>query len=169
MTTDDHREPASGGTALAGLALFGVAAAAAALVGVLSSTTTAQEYMRLDQPPWAPPAWLFGPVWTVLYVTIAVAGWGVWRAHGWRGARLELSLFGAQLLLNAAWTPLFFAAGLRGTAFAEIVLLWAVLAATIAAFARRTPWAAALLVPYWAWTTFAAVLNFAVWQLNTGV
>lgn len=168
MRTSDHRRPASVGRALAGVAVFAAAATAAALIGVLSSTTTAQDYLRLDQPAWAPPAWVFGPVWTILYVTIALAGWEVWRRHGWRGARLGLSLFGAQLLLNAAWTPLFFAAGLRGIAFVEIMVLWVALTATIAVFTRLARWAAVLLVPYLAWTTFAAALNFAVWQLNSG-
>src|SRR5690606_23257804 len=114
---------ASGAPALAGLAVFAAAVVAAALIGTLSSTATAQDYMRLEQPAWAPPSWVFGPVWTVLYAMIAVAGWNVWRLRGWRGARLALSLYAAQLVLNAAWTPLFFAAGLRGAALADIVLL----------------------------------------------
>lgn len=153
---------------LLGLAGFVAAVTAVALVGTLSNVGSAADYAALEQPSWAPPSWLFGPVWTVLYVLIAVSGWLVWRRRGWRGARLELSVYVIQLLLNAAWTPLFFAAGLRGTAFLDIVLLVVALTATIALFARVSRWAAVLLVPYWAWTVFATALNFAVWQLNTG-
>lgn len=152
----------------AGLAAFVLAVTAAALIGVFSAAETADEYARLRQPAWAPPSWVFGPVWTVLYATIALAGWDVWRRLGWRGSRLALTLYFGQLVLNAAWTPLFFAADLRALAFAEIVVLWFVLSGTVAAFFRAVPRAGWLMVPYWAWTTFAAALNLAVWQLNAG-
>ncbi|MBV2362966.1 TspO/MBR family protein [Streptomonospora nanhaiensis] len=166
MTASLTRRPPSRGRALAGLAVFLLAVAAAALVGVLSAAGTAQEYAALRRPAWAPPSWVFGPVWTVLYVLIALAGWDVWRRRGLRGAPLALGLFAAQLVLNAAWTPLFFAADRRGAAFAVIAALLVVLTATVAAFYRRSRIAALLLVPYWAWTAFAAALNLAVWRLN---
>ncbi|GAA3221319.1 tryptophan-rich sensory protein [Pseudonocardia petroleophila] len=153
-------------TAAVGLAAFGVAAAAAAAVGGLAAASAADQYGALVQPAWAPPAWLFGPVWTVLYVTIAVAGWLVWRTAGWSGARTALSVFAAQLVLNALWTPLFFGAGLFGVAFVEIVLLWLTIVATIVLFARHSRLAAGLLVPYLAWVTFASALNLAIWVLN---
>ncbi|QBI52243.1 TspO/MBR family protein [Streptomonospora litoralis] len=162
------RRPPPVGRSLLGLALFAAAAAAAALIGVFAATGTAAEYAQLRQPAWAPPSWVFGPVWTVLYVLIALAGWQVWRRRGWSGARAALALYGVQLVLNAAWTPLFFAADLRALAFVDIVALVVVLTATIAAFRRASGVAAVLLVPYWAWTVFAAALNLAVWQLNTG-
>ncbi|OOC53296.1 MULTISPECIES: TspO/MBR family protein [Nocardiopsis] len=168
MAATDTPNAPSAPASLLGLAAFVGAVAAAALVGVLSSADTAADYTALRQPPWAPPPWLFGPVWTALYAMIAVSGWLVWRRYGWRGARVELSLFTAQLLLNAAWTPLFFALGLRGAALVDICLLAVVLAATVVLFARRSRWAAALLVPYWAWVVFAAALNYSVWRLNTG-
>lgn len=168
MTITPSERRHGGAGALAGLAVFVAAVAAAALLGVLLSPDTAQEYARLEQPDWAPPSWLFGPVWTTLYAMIALAGWLVWRRFGWKGARLALSLFALQLLLNAAWSPLFFTLGLRGTAFADIVVLWAVLTATIALFARLSRPAAWLMVPYWAWTTFAALLSFTMWRLNLG-
>ncbi len=148
-------------------AVFAVAVALAAVAGVLASTRTAQDYARLSQPSWAPPSWVFGPVWTVLYASIAVAGWLVWRRVGATRGRRALTAYGAQLLLNAAWTPIFFGARLFGVAFAEIVVLWLVIGVTVVLFARIHRAAAALLVPYWAWTTFAAALNFAVWQLNS--
>lgn len=168
MTATAASHAPSTRASLLGLAGFAAAVTAAALVGVLSSTVTAAEYAALRQPSWAPPSWVFGPVWTALYAMIAVSGWLVWRRHGWRGARVELSFYLVQLVLNAAWTPLFFAAGLRGAALVDICLLVAALTATIVLFARRSRWAAALLVPYWAWTVFATALNLSVWRLNAG-
>ncbi|WP_300010293.1 TspO/MBR family protein [Pseudonocardia sp.] len=152
--------------ALVGLVAFGAAAAAAAVTGGLAAASAAEQYAALQQPTWAPPAWLFGPVWTVLYLAIAVSGWLVWRRAGWSGATVALSLFAAQLVLNALWTPLFFGAGLFGLAFAEIVVLWLAIVATIVAFARHSRPAAALLLPYLAWVTFASALNLAIWLLN---
>ncbi|WP_017586952.1 TspO/MBR family protein [Nocardiopsis ganjiahuensis] len=168
MTARTEPGRSSLGPSLVAAAVFAAAVTAAALAGVLSNPGTAGDYSALRQPAWSPPSWLFGPVWTVLYAMIAASGWLVWRRRGWRGARTELSLFAVQLVLNAAWTPLFFAAGLRGTALVDIVLLVAALSVTIALFFRVSRWAAALLVPYWAWTVFATALNFSVWQLNTG-
>lgn len=149
-----------------GLVAFGVAVALVATIGGLASANAAQDYQALRQPSWAPPPWLFGPVWTVLYAMIAVAGWLVWRRSGPAGARTALIVFGLQLVLNALWTPLFFGADMFGPAFAEIVLLWLSVVATIGLFARHSRPAAALLVPYLAWVSFAAALNFAIWQLN---
>ncbi|MGX4652535.1 TspO/MBR family protein [Micromonospora sp. SCSIO 07396] len=142
---------------------FGAAVAVAAAIGGLGVSGTRDEYASLQQPDWAPPGWLFGPVWTVLYALIAVAGWLVWRRVGFGPA---LWAWTVQLVLNAVWTPLFFGAGRYGLAFAEIVLMWLAIAVTVAAFWRISRPAAALLLPYWAWVTFAAALNFAIWQLN---
>lgn len=150
----------------AGLAAFGLAAAVAAVTGSLAAISASDQYGALVQPTWAPPTWLFGPVWTVLYATIAVAGWLVWRKDGWTGARTALTVFAVQLVLNALWTPLFFGAGLFGLAFVEIVLLWLSIVATIVLFARHSRLAAGLLVPYLAWVTFASALNLAIWLLN---
>jgi benzodiazapine receptor len=146
-----------------GLLGFGAAAAAAALVGGLGVSGTAGEYDSLAQPAWAPPSWLFGPVWTVLYCCIAVSGWLVWRRSGWTAA---LTVFAVQLVLNAIWTPLFFGAGLRGPALVDIVALWALIGVNIALFWPRSRPAALLLLPYWAWVTFASALNASVWWLN---
>ena len=146
-----------------GLAGFGVAAAAAALIGGLGVAGTAQEYRSLEQPSWAPPSWLFGPVWTVLYVMIAVAGWLVWRRTGWTAA---LTVYAAQLVLNAAWTPIFFGFGRYGLALVDIVLMWVLIGLTIWLFHPISKVAAALLLPYWAWVTFATALNAAIWNMN---
>ena len=142
---------------------FGAAVTVAAAVGALGVRGTQEEYASLDQPAWAPPSWLFGPVWTVLYALIAVAGWLVWRKAGWGPA---LGAWVTQLVLNAIWTPLFFGAGRYGLAFAEIVLMWLAIGVTVALFRRVSRPAALLLLPYWAWVTFAAALNFAIWRPN---
>ena len=123
-------------------------------------------YATLRKPSWNPPNWIFGPVWTALYTIMAIAAWLVWKRGGFPGQRLALSLFLAQLLFNALWSPLFFGLRHPGLAFADIVLLWLALLGTVAAFWRARPIAGALLLPYLAWVTFASALNFALWRLN---
>lgn len=142
---------------------FGVAVAAVAVVGGLAASSAGSRYQSLERPSWAPPSWLFGPAWTVLYVTIAVAGWLVWRRVGLGPALVP---YAVQLVLNAAWTPLFFGADRFGLAFADIVALWIAIVATIAAFTRVHRAAGLLLVPYLLWVTYAGALNLAIWQLN---
>ena len=146
-----------------GLAAFGAAATAAALIGGLGVAGTPQEYQNLDQPSWAPPSWLFGPVWTVLYVMIAVSGWLVWRRTGWTAA---LTVYAVQLVLNALWTPIFFGFGRYGLALVDIVLMWLLIGATVWLFRPVSRLAAVLLLPYWAWVTFATALNAAIWRMN---
>lgn len=123
-------------------------------------------YSTIRKPSWNPPSWVFGPVWTTLYAMMAVAAWLIWRRGGWREQRRPLSWFIVQLVLNAAWTPLFFGLHWIGVAFVEIVLLWAAIVTTILAFRRVSPTAAWLLGPYLAWVSFASVLNFTLWNLN---
>ncbi|WBB54769.1 TspO/MBR family protein [Verrucosispora sp. WMMD573] len=146
------------------LAGFAVAVLAAAVIGNLAASGAADQYANLDRPAWSPPSWLFGPVWSVLYVTMAVAAWLVWRRVGFGAA---LGAWAVQLVLNAAWTPLFFAGDRYGLALAEIVLLWLAIGVTVLLFARANRVAAVLLLPYWAWVTFAAALNYSIWQLNS--
>ncbi|HSJ23204.1 MAG TPA: TspO/MBR family protein [Longimicrobiales bacterium] len=124
-------------------------------------------YARLNKPDWNPPSWVFGPVWTTLYVLMGVAAWLVWERHGFTGAaRTALVLFLVHLLFNAAWSALFFGLESPGLAFAEILVLWAMIGALIVLFWRLRPAAGALLVPYLAWVSFAAVLNYTIWRLN---
>ena len=123
-------------------------------------------YAGLHKPSWNPPSWLFGPVWTLLYVMMAVAAWLVWRRGGWKRRGAALTLFLAQWALNAVWTPLFFGMHRIGWAFAEIIVFWVVLLATVLAFWRVSRAAGGLLVPYLAWVTFAAVLNGTLWSMN---
>ena len=137
--------------------------AAAALGGFF---VPGEWYASLKKPAWNPPAWVFGPVWTALYTMMAVAAWLVWKRGGFAAQRRPLLLFLAQLALNAVWTPLFFGLHWPGAAFAEILLLWLTIVATIIAFRPVNRAAALLLWPYLAWVSFAAVLNFALWRLN---
>jgi translocator protein len=148
---------------VAGLFVWAVAVAAAALIGGLAVADAAGEYASLQRPPWAPPSWLFGPVWTVLYAGMAVAAWLVWRRVG---VDRTLVPFAVQLVLNAAWTPLFFGAGAYGWALVDIIALWLAIAVTIVAFWRVSRPAAVLLGPYWVWVTYAAALNASILALN---
>ncbi len=139
---------------------------AAAAVGAAASIRAQAFYTQLVQPAWAPPPWLFGPVWTVLYALMAVAAWLVWRSGGFRIHRAALSLFVAQLVLNALWTWMFFAWHTGALAFADIVVLWLLIVATLVSFWRVRVVAGALLIPYLLWVTFASALSYAMWQLN---
>lgn len=141
----------------------------AAAAGGLASVNAGDFYTRLALPGWAPPPWLFGPVWTALYVMMGVAAWLVWRRGGFRAARLPLSLYLVQLAFNALWTWLFFAWQRGALAFAEILVLWVLIVATLAMFWRIRRLAGALLVPYLLWVTFATALTWAVWKRNPDV
>jgi translocator protein len=123
-------------------------------------------YARLAKPGFTPAGWFIGLVWLILYTTMAVAAWRVWRREGFAGARAALTLFLIQLVLNAAWTYVFFGLHSPGLALAEIMLLWAAILLTLLAFWKKDRAAAGLMLPYWLWVSFAAWLNFAIWQLN---
>lgn len=125
-----------------------------------------QWYERLEKPSWRPPNWLFAPVWTFLYGTIAVSGWLVWRQAGFEGAQLPLIVYAIQLLLNAAWSPIFFGLHRIGLALMEMALMWLSIVATIVLFYPISAGAALLLLPYLCWVSFALVLNYSVWRLN---
>lgn len=150
------------------LAWLGLLAAAAALGG-LASIGAPEFYRSLTRPEWAPPGWIFGPVWTVLYAMMAVSAWLVWRKGSSPHVRTALVLFMAQLTLNVLWSWLFFAWHLGMWSVVEVGILWCSIVATIFAFWRVHPLAAGLLLPYLAWVKFAAALNFTVWRLNPGL
>ncbi len=138
-----------------------------AFVGGLASTTGVDGwYQDAAKPPWTPPNWLFGPVWSFLYTAMAVAAWLVWRRWGWQDAKPALLLYAGQLVLNAIWTPLFFGAEQLWPGLAVIVALDVVLAVTVVAFFRKQRLAGALLVPYLAWCLYATTLNAGVAVLN---
>jgi tryptophan-rich sensory protein len=151
---------------LLGLVGWLVASFIAAAIGAAASIQAGAFYARLVRPDWAPPANVFGPVWTVLYLLMGLAAWLVWREGGFRARRLALGLFLAQLAVNALWSWLFFGWHLGALAFADIVLLWGLLVATLVAFWRVRPVAGALLVPYLLWVSFATALSYSVWQHN---
>jgi tryptophan-rich sensory protein len=154
---------------IAGLVAWLIVCFVAAALGAAASAQAGPFYTQLERPSWAPPPYVFGPVWTVLYAMMGISAWLVWRIDGFRGARVALTLFLVQLAVNALWSWLFFAWHQGAGSFADIVLLWILLVATLIAFWRISPWAGALLIPYLAWVSFAAVLNFAIWQLNPQV
>lgn len=158
--------PRSGTMRVLGLACWAAICFAAAAVGGLGSATAGDFYGELLRPDWAPPGWLFGPVWTTLYASMAVAAWLVWRTAPASTVRFALGLFLVQLAVNALWSWLFFAWRLGGWAFAEVVLLWVLIAGTVVAFWRIKPLAGLLLLPYLAWVGFAAVLNGWLWLAN---
>lgn len=139
---------------------------AVSAVGALGSMNAPAFYGQLVQPSWAPPPWLFGPVWTALYAMMGVAAWLVWRTGGWAKNRLALSLFLVQLALNGLWSWLFFAWQLGALAMADIAALWVLILLTLIVFWRVRPWAGMLLLPYLLWVGFASALNFNLWQNN---
>lgn len=140
------------------------------LAGIVPSLLTADAvatwYPTLAKPAFTPPSWLFGPVWTTLYLLMGVALYLVWRSDDGRTRQVALALFGAQLVLNAAWTMVFFGAQAIFGGLAVIVVLLATILATIGAFAQIDRRAAALLVPYLLWVGFATALNLQIWRLN---
>jgi len=125
-------------------------------------------YRTLQKPAWNPPSWLFGPVWTALYAMMGVAAWFVWKRlpEDPRGAKLALAFFLGQLAVNAAWTPVFFGMRNPGLGVVVIAILWIAIGITAFSFYRVSPIAAGLLLPYWAWVSFATVLNWTIWRLN---
>lgn len=140
-------------------------------VGVLGALTTATGdspwYDSLDKPLFNPPNWVFGPVWTVLYALMGLAAYLVWRrGREQRDVRKALALFGAQLVLNGIWTPIFFGAESVMGGAVVILSLWVVLAFTVRAFFRVSRRAGWLLVPYLLWVSYAVALNLSIWVLN---
>lgn len=144
--------------------IFFLASAGAALPGIYFRP--GDWYRSLEKPSWCPPDWLFAPVWTALYISIAVSGWLVWREAG-AAAWQAFVVYGVHLVLNGLWSTIFFGMHRVGLACIEIHLLWLSIVATILAFHPISELAAYLLVPYLLWVTFAVGLNFRIWRLNT--
>ncbi|WP_370248916.1 TspO/MBR family protein [Nocardioides sp.] len=163
MSTLAQHRSESRPAGVASLLPFAAAVVVITIVGGLAAASSRETYAALDLPPYAPPGWVFGPVWTVLYAMIAVAGWLAWRSGGGRPAVVAWSV---QLALNLAWTPLFFAADAYTLALVEIVLLLVAVAATVVVFRRTSRLAAGLMLPYLAWVAFATALNLGVVVLN---
>ena len=143
---------------------------AAGGIGAIASADAGTFYSQLEQPTWAPPGWVFAPVWSALYLAMAVSAWLAWRnATGGPHRARALALFAAQLAANALWSWLFFAWHLGGVALVEVLLLWLLIAATAIAFWQITWIGSLLLVPYLLWVSFAAALNAALWLANPNV
>ncbi|MDR3454532.1 MAG: tryptophan-rich sensory protein [Rhodoferax sp.] len=150
-----------------GLIAWLVIAFVAAGVGAIASVEAASFYAQLVRPSWAPPASVFGPVWSVLYALMGVAAWLVWRERA--ATREALTLFVAQLVANALWSWLFFAWHQGALASAEVLVLLLLIAATIVAFWRIRRLAAVLMLPYLVWVSFASALTWSIWQSNLGI
>jgi len=138
--------------------------------GVLGSLFTAPAvrswYLTINRPVWIPPSWLFGPVWTALFIMMGVALYLVWSAKMSNRVRMSLKLFAAQLVLNVLWSVLFFGMGNFWLAFGEILVLWIFILITIVSFEKVNKVASWLMVPYLLWVTFASYLNFTIASLN---
>lgn len=158
---------------------------AAAIGGVVTGRSVNGWYRTLHKPAWNPPGWLFAPVWTVLYLLMGMASWLVWQKgkaanqndHTLTSSADEsktrsvgvpnaLTWYGLQLVANALWPLLFFGARRIRFALGELIVLWTLIAGTALQFYRIQPLAGELLLPYWAWTSFATFLNATVWRLN---
>jgi tryptophan-rich sensory protein len=148
------------------VAFIALCLAVAAVGGAVTATSVGTWYAGLAKPSFNPPDWLFGPVWTALYLMMAVAAWRVWRARGLADARAALGLWALQLALNLVWSFVFFGARMIGAALAEIVVLLLAILATLALFWRIDRAAGWLMVPYAAWVGFATLLTAALWRLN---
>jgi translocator protein len=135
--------------------------------GLFTRSSIPTWYATLQKPSFNPPGWIFGPVWTILYLLMGISLYLVWQsAADPRLKSLALIAFGVQLLLNALWSVIFF--GLRAPAFAlaDLGLLWASILVTILLFWRISPVAGGILIPYIVWVSFAAILNAAIVVLN---
>jgi tryptophan-rich sensory protein len=155
-------------SSMIGLVVFLVVCFAAAGIGGAVTTPKIDTwYATLVKPSWNPPNWIFAPVWSALYFCMAVAAWLVWRENGFVTTKLPLALFAVQLILNVLWSCIFFGLEMPGLAFVEVLCLWLAIAATMVAFWQRSVVAGVLFVPYLAWVSFASVLNFTIWRLNS--
>ena len=146
---------------------IGICLGAAGLGAILTTPPIHPWYAAVLKPHWTPPNRVFGPVWTALYLSMAVAAWLVWRQDGFSHAKLPLTLFAIQLGMNVAWSGLFFRLRLVGVAFLEVVLLWLFILSTTIEFWPVSRMASWLMLPYLTWVTCAAALNAAIWRMNT--
>lgn len=139
---------------------------AAALGAAATSSSVTGWYREIVKPAWTPPDWVFGPVWTTLYLMMSISVWLVWRSAGWKKSLTAMVWFAVQLALNTLWSVIFFGLRSPGWAFAEILLLAASIAVTISCFRHHSRPASLLLLPYFGWSCFAVALNFTIWRLN---
>lgn len=143
-----------------------IAEAAGLLGSIFTFRSIPTWYATLKKPSFNPPSWLFGPVWTILYIFMGISSYMIWQRRGVADVKLALIVYGIQLALNALWSILFFGLKNPGLALVEIVFLWIAILATIILFWPINAYAGALLIPYLAWVTFASFLNYNIWVLN---
>lgn len=142
------------------------------IVGFTSGFFTAGNvsgwYQTIQKPSWNPPSWIFGPVWTTLYILMGISLFLVWRSDAAESVkRTAIILFAAQLVFNFFWSLIFFKMHQPGWAFAEILVMWVLILLTIFSFGKISSLAAWLLVPYISWVSFASILNYTIWRLNS--
>jgi uncharacterized protein YbjT (DUF2867 family)/tryptophan-rich sensory protein len=166
-TNSDLSRPSPIRQAVGLLVFTAICLIAGGIGGAVTSLSVGDWYQTVAKPTWTPPNWVFAPVWTALYLMMAVAVWLIWRQGRSSGARAPLAWFGVQLALNVGWTILFFGRHSVGDALIEIVVLALAIAATTVIFWNRSTAAGLLMTPYLAWTTFAGLLNFAIWRMNS--
>ncbi len=149
------------------LMLFvGVCIGVEIIASALTFPSVKDWYPTLEKPSWNPPKWLFGPVWTYLYLSMGLAAWLVWRERRNAAIKVPMILFGVQLVLNCAWTAIFFGMQNIELGFYEIVLLWVAILITTVSFWKIEWIAGALFIPYLIWVGYAAALNFSIWRMN---
>ncbi len=147
------------------IVFFAICLGAGGLGSFFTASSVRDWYPRLRKPAGTPPSWVFGPVWTTLYILMAISAWLIWWEYG-RGALPALLIFFAQLALNVAWSGIFFGSRMIGLALTEIAVLWLAIAFNIFVFYALLPTAALLLLPYLLWVSYAAYLNWGFWRLN---
>jgi tryptophan-rich sensory protein len=145
---------------------FGICFTVAGMGSWLTSGEITGWYRSLARPSIAPPNWVFGPVWTLLYALMAIAAWLVWTSVPTPLRNVGVWLFLVQLGMNLGWSLIFFRMHAIGAALAEVLVLWAAIGVATLVFGRIAPMAAWLMAPYWAWVSFAAILNAAFYRLN---
>lgn len=165
-TPPNVRNPWRPATLLALIGFIGLNVLVLAIGGLLTSVSVGNWYLTLDRPPWNPTSYLFRIVWPVLYLLFALSMWRLWMRHPIKATRLCFALLGLQLVLNIAWSGVFFALQHIGWGFFILLAIVLLIYPTLAIIGRRDRLAALLLVPYAGWVTFAATLNFAIWRLN---
>ncbi|MEO7446434.1 MAG: TspO/MBR family protein [Ferruginibacter sp.] len=137
-----------------------------AVSGLFTTEAIGGWYRTIVKPSFNPPNWIFGPVWTLLYILMGIASWLVWKQGKNKDVKPALTLYAIQLILNFSWSFIFFYLEQPGWAFAEIIVLWVMILLTIFAFSKHSKTAAWLMVPYISWVSFASLLNFSIWHLN---
>jgi benzodiazapine receptor len=150
-----------------GLVALIVLCLSAGFIGAIATRHSVRTwYPTLRKPKGTPPSWVFAPVWTTLYIVMAIAAWLVWREVGWEIGKHALIMFLGQLALNVAWSGIFFGGRQPGLAMGEIIILWLAILCTGLMFHYLLPLAGMLMLPYLMWVTYATYLNFGIWRLN---